>query len=107
MPNLHELEAAIPVAPLKIVATESAVRMADSVNRYLIEFRKRSIILPKMTLLSRVMWKTIILPKHRAPALAPAKARASLWNPSADKIFFSRGCLQPQHYLSNERIYQS
>ena len=24
MPNLHELEAAIPVAPLKIVATESA-----------------------------------------------------------------------------------
>ena len=40
MPNLHELEAAIPVAPLKIVATESAVRMADSVNRYLIEFRK-------------------------------------------------------------------
>ncbi len=40
MPNLHELEAAIPVAPLKIVATESAARMADSVNRYLIEFRK-------------------------------------------------------------------
>ena len=40
MPNLHELEAAIPVAPLKIVATESAVGMADSVNRYLIEFRK-------------------------------------------------------------------
>ena len=40
MPNLHELEAAIPVAPLEIVATESAARMADSVNRYLIEFRK-------------------------------------------------------------------
>ena len=40
MPNLHELEAAIPVAPLKIVATESAITMADSVNRYLIEFRK-------------------------------------------------------------------
>ena len=40
MPNLHELEAAIPVAPLKIVATESAVKLADSVNRYLIEFRK-------------------------------------------------------------------
>ena len=36
MPNLHELEAAIPVAPLKIVATESAVQLADRVNKYLI-----------------------------------------------------------------------
>ncbi|MDE7014490.1 MAG: ribose-phosphate pyrophosphokinase [Kineothrix sp.] len=40
MPNLHELEAAIPVAPLKIVATESAAKLADSVNRYLVGFRK-------------------------------------------------------------------
>ena len=40
MPNLHELEAAIPVAPLKIVATESAVQLADRVTQYLIEFRK-------------------------------------------------------------------
>ena len=40
MPNLHELEAAIPVAPLKIVATESAAKLANSINRYLIEFRK-------------------------------------------------------------------
>lgn len=40
MPNLHELEAAIPVAPLKIVATESAAILADNINRYLIEFRK-------------------------------------------------------------------
>lgn len=40
MPNLHELEAAIPVAPLKIVATESAAQLAERVNQYLIEFRK-------------------------------------------------------------------
>lgn len=40
MPNLHELEAAIPVAPLKIVATESAAKLAERVNQYLIEFRK-------------------------------------------------------------------
>lgn len=39
MPNLHELEAAIPVAPLKIVATESAAKLANNVNRYLVEFR--------------------------------------------------------------------
>lgn len=40
MPNVHELEAAIPVAPLKIVATESAAKLADNVNRYLVEFRR-------------------------------------------------------------------
>ena len=40
MPNLHELEAAIPVAPLKIVATESAAMLADKVNKYLVGFRK-------------------------------------------------------------------
>ena len=40
MPNLRELEAAIPVAPLKIVATESAAMLANKVNRYLIAFRK-------------------------------------------------------------------
>lgn len=40
MPNLRELEAAIPVAPLKIVATESAAILANKVNRYLIAFRK-------------------------------------------------------------------
>lgn len=40
MPNLQELDAAIPVAPLKIAATESAVMLADNINRYLVEFRK-------------------------------------------------------------------
>lgn len=40
MPNLHELEAAIPVAPLKIVATESAALLADKINRHLVSFRK-------------------------------------------------------------------
>lgn len=40
MPNLHELEAAIPVAPLKIVATESAAMLADKVNKYLVGYRK-------------------------------------------------------------------
>ena len=40
MPNLRELEAAIPVAPLKIVATDSAAMLADKINRYLVSFRK-------------------------------------------------------------------
>ncbi len=40
MPNLRELESAIPVAPLKIMAADSALKLADSVNRYLVEFRR-------------------------------------------------------------------
>ncbi|MBO5167426.1 MAG: ribose-phosphate pyrophosphokinase [Lachnospiraceae bacterium] len=40
MPNLHELENAIPVAPLKIVALPSAAKLANSVDKYLVGFRK-------------------------------------------------------------------
>lgn len=40
MPNLHELENAIPVAPLKIVALPSAAKLAACVDKYLVSFRK-------------------------------------------------------------------
>lgn len=40
MPNLRELENAMPVAPLKIVALESAEILAGEVNNYLVDFRK-------------------------------------------------------------------
>ena len=40
MPNLQELENAMPVAPLKIVALPSAERMARRVNDYIVNFRK-------------------------------------------------------------------
>ena len=40
MPNLQELEDAMPVAPLKLIALPSAVQMAKRINRYLVEFRK-------------------------------------------------------------------
>lgn len=40
MPNLRELENALPVAPLKIVALSSARELGQSVNDYLLEFRK-------------------------------------------------------------------
>lgn len=40
MPNLQELENAMPVAPLKIVALPSAERMGRRINDYLVEFRK-------------------------------------------------------------------
>lgn len=40
MPNLHELENAMPVVPLKIAALSSARKMGQRINNYLVEFRK-------------------------------------------------------------------
>lgn len=40
MPNLRELENAMPVAPLKIVALSSAEKMGRRINDYMVEFRK-------------------------------------------------------------------
>ncbi len=40
MPDLSELENAMPVAPLKIVALSSATEMGNRVNEYLVKFRK-------------------------------------------------------------------
>ena len=40
MPDLRELENAMPVAPLKIVALSSAKRMGQRINNYMVEFRK-------------------------------------------------------------------
>lgn len=40
MPNLQELENAMPVAPLKIVALSSARKMGERINDYLVEFRR-------------------------------------------------------------------
>ena len=40
MPNLHEIEDTMPVAPLKIVALPSARAMGQRINDYLVEFRK-------------------------------------------------------------------
>lgn len=40
MPNLRELEAAIPVAPLKLIVLDSAARLGEQVNHYLVNFRR-------------------------------------------------------------------
>ena len=40
MPNLQELKNAMPVAPLKLVALQSAAEMGKKVNDYLVDFRK-------------------------------------------------------------------
>lgn len=40
MPNLQELENAMPVAPLKIVALPSAEKMGRRINNYMVDFRR-------------------------------------------------------------------
>ena len=40
MPNLSELEAAIPVAPLKLIVLDSAIKLGQSVNNHLVHFRR-------------------------------------------------------------------
>ena len=40
MPDLRELENAMPVAPLKIVALPSAAKLGQRINNYMVEFRK-------------------------------------------------------------------
>lgn len=40
MPNLHRLEDAMPVAPLKIVALSSAAKMGEQINKHIIDYRK-------------------------------------------------------------------
>ena len=43
MPNLRVLDNALPVAPLKIVAMESAAKLGKSVDNYLVGFRKNMV----------------------------------------------------------------
>ena len=40
MPNTEQLEHAMPVAPIKLLTTRSALPLADKVNSYLVDFRK-------------------------------------------------------------------
>ena len=63
MPNLHELENAMPVAPLKIIALPSAEKMGRRINDYMVEFRKsihndkvKKTILPFTAILRAIIW---------------------------------------------------
>lgn len=42
MPNLVEVEHALPVAPLKLVVLESAKELGEQINNYLVDFRKHT-----------------------------------------------------------------
>ena len=40
MPNIEQLETAMPVAPIKLLTTQAALPLANKINSYLVEFRQ-------------------------------------------------------------------
>ena len=87
MPNVRELENALPVAPLKVLAMESAETIGRRVNNYLVEFRKNMKNTrhddPAFQGYIEILW---MLP---APASEAGKEKESSGNPSAERIFSS------------------
>ena len=60
MPNLVELESAMPVAPLKLLALDSCKELGDRVNEYLVIFAKMYIMISNRIPHSAVILKKII-----------------------------------------------
>lgn len=89
MPNVRELENALPVAPLKVLAMESAETIGRRVNNYLVEFRKNM----KNTRHDDPAFQGYIENSYLVDASSPAseagKEKESSGNPSAEKIFSS------------------
>ena len=88
MPNLRELENALPVGPLKIIALNSAEKLGRNVNDYLVTFRRN---MRKTILHSAAISKTTIWLTPAAHVSAVGKARVNYTNPSAvpTSIFWS------------------
>lgn len=87
MPNLSKLEAAIPVAPLKLIVMDSARNLGNSVNHYLVNFRKDVKNIAKNDPPFRDMFRIISLRMLHATASVPVKAKQQLTNPSVERIF--------------------
>ena len=87
MPNLRELENAMPVAPLKIVALESARRLAEEVNDYMVGFRKSVNNKVKNDPAFHGYKEDSYLAHLIVPVLVPARQRLFFMNPSAARIY--------------------
>ena len=91
MPNLRELENALPVGPLKIIALNSAEKLGRNVNDYLVTFRRNMRKTVHDILHSAALSKTTIWLTPAAHVSAVGKARVNYTNPSAvpTSIFWS------------------
>ena len=48
MPDFHQLESLIPVAPLNLIVMESARQLGDSVDKHIVEFRHNLYKMPEV-----------------------------------------------------------
>lgn len=91
MPNLRELENALPVGPLKIIALNSAEKLGRNVNDYLVTFRRNM----RKTVHDDPAFRGYIENNYLVDASCPrfgsGKARVNYTNPSAvpTSIFWS------------------
>lgn len=91
MPNLRELENALPVGPLKIIALNSAEKLGRNVNDYLVTFRRNM----RKTVHDDPAFRGYIENNYLVDAnchvSAVGKARVNYTNPSAvpTSIFWS------------------
>ena len=88
MPNLVELESAMPVAPLKLLALDSCKELGDRVNEYLVDFRKNVHNDIKQDPAFRGYSEENYLIKAACPRLEAVKARASYPNLSEVRMSF-------------------
>ena len=105
MADVTKLEQALPVAPLKIVALDSAAEMGRVINEFLVNFRKEThkdltndpafqgyaennylvdVACPRF---GTGEGKAVFSPMRTVRVSAAAKAKASSGNPSAARIF--------------------
>ena len=109
MPNLRELENAMPVAPLKIAALSSAERMGRRINDYLVEFRK-SIHNEKVKSdpAFHGYSESNYLVNLQVPRFGSGEAKAVFRGKHPGKRFISfGGCVQSQYHLHDQRLHQS
>ena len=87
MPNLHELENTMPVAPLKIIAMDSAAMLGNRVNDYLVDFRKQINLSLKYDPAFHAYATDNYLLDAKCPRLEVVKERVCCPNQSVVKMF--------------------
>ena len=90
MADITKLEQALPTAPLKIVALDSAAEMGKVINNYLVTFRKET----HKDLTNDPAFQGYHEDNYlcatwtlSAPVLGPAKGKESSGNPSGARTF--------------------
>ena len=99
MPDLHELEHTMPVAPLKLVALPSAQNLAHRIDDYLVSFRKSVNNKVKNDPAFHGYIENSYLTNFECPRFGSGEAKAVFHESIRGKDLFIITCLQPQYYI--------